>query len=233
MGNWLEKAKAVISGRIARARDKEQGCHDIRYNLMSVVPSRKMLIAQKIKSLKNLLSDATKVLASLKNLEGFKDKEELENLERDVRDLLDQGSAEPEDKRIKQESGDMNGTKETEENILKAISKELGECKTAVDFFKELRKKKQIYKTLRLNLSDEENKHLRYERDAERRRFVSLRNIEILRLTFSHDYGKFIQKFVEILQRSGALQNVIDFSQTVPQKPNTSRPRKKSKKGDS
>ena len=173
MGNWLEKAKAVISGRIARARDKEQGCHDIRYNLMSVVPSRKILVAQKIQSLKSLLGEAAKVLAALKKSEGFRDKDELENLERDVRDLLDEASAEPEEKRIKQEGDEVNGTTETEGNILKTIPKELGECKTAVDFFKELRKKKQMYATLRLNLSDEENKHLRYERDAERRRFVS------------------------------------------------------------
>jgi len=59
--HWLEKAKSVITARIAKARDKEQGCHDIRYNLMSVVPSRKLLISHKLGKLKKLLQESLQV----------------------------------------------------------------------------------------------------------------------------------------------------------------------------
>ena len=52
---WLEKAKQVISGRISKAREKDQGCHDIRYNLMSVVPSRRIEVEKQCTKLHNSL----------------------------------------------------------------------------------------------------------------------------------------------------------------------------------
>jgi len=44
------------------------------------------------------------------------------------------------------------------------------ESSNVAGYFEFLRRKKQEYHSLRINFLDEEKKHLRYERDAERRR---------------------------------------------------------------
>ena len=61
----FQKAKKVISMRISRAREKDQGCHDIRYNLMSVVPSRKMRIRRELNRTQSELLDRLTIINKL------------------------------------------------------------------------------------------------------------------------------------------------------------------------
>lgn len=220
--HWLEKAKSVISGRIARARDKEQGCHDIRYNLMSVVPSKKILISHKLGKLKKLLQESLQTLNEIECSDGFTQKEHIVQLQTELSETITNSplalSSVPK-KKVKKEI-ETNGTKKSLKDILSNISVSGMKCQESSNvagYFEFLRRKKQEYHSLRINFLDEEKKHLRYERDAERR---------------SHDYGKFFQKFLEILQHNGSLQTVIELQQTIPQKQTTSRPRKKSKKAE-
>ena len=51
--------------RISRAREKDQGCHDIRYNLMSVVPSRKMRIRRELNRTQSELLDRLTIINKL------------------------------------------------------------------------------------------------------------------------------------------------------------------------
>ena len=57
----LEKAKEVISARISKAREKDQGCHDIRYNLMSVVPNKQLEIEKQCNKLKKMIKNFSQV----------------------------------------------------------------------------------------------------------------------------------------------------------------------------
>ena len=59
--HWLEKAKEVISARISKAREKDQGCHDIRYNLMSVVPNKQLEIEKQCNKLKKMIKNFSQV----------------------------------------------------------------------------------------------------------------------------------------------------------------------------
>ena len=59
--HWLEKAKEVISARISKAREKDQGCHDIRYNLMSVVPNKQIEIEKQCNKLTEMIKNFSQV----------------------------------------------------------------------------------------------------------------------------------------------------------------------------
>ena len=73
----FQKAKKVISLRISRAREKDQGCHDIRYNLMSVVPSRKMRIRHELNRIQSELFERLRVINKLGLSANEADLEEL------------------------------------------------------------------------------------------------------------------------------------------------------------
>ncbi len=67
----------MISHRISRAREKDQGCHDIRYNLMSVVPSRKLRIGHELGRTQSELLERLRVINKLGLLGKVADLEEL------------------------------------------------------------------------------------------------------------------------------------------------------------
>lgn len=215
--HWLEKAKSVISERISKARDKEQGCHDIRYNLMSVVPSKTILIKKKLQKLKKLLQESLQTLSEIENNGGFMELESIKQLKNEIQNTISENSQNPA-KKIKNHQGAE--TKKSFDEIMTNINNTLKteSSRNVAGYFEFLRRKIQEFNTLQVSCIDEEKKHLRYERDAERRQ---------------HDYGKFIQKFLEILHRNGSLQKVIEFEHSmVPVKQNGSRVRKKSKKSE-
>lgn len=178
-GQWLEKAKKVISLRISRAREKDQGCHDIRYNLMSVVPSRKMRIRRELNRTQSELLERLRIINKLGLLANEAELEKLNKARADLRSAL----------KIADDLK-VNGVESVkEENLPSDIA----------DYCTLVKQNCDQYSELRSRFEEEDEKHLRYERDAERR---------------SHDYGRFIHKFVEFLHRNGSLQHVIEESQS-------------------
>ena len=64
--------------------------------------------------------------------------------------------------------------------------------------------------SLRRTAEDEETKHNRYEKDAERRRYHWLLKLQT-NFASSHDYGKFIRVFVEHLHQQGAFNDILEI----------------------
>ena len=65
--------------------------------------------------------------------------------------------------------------------------------------------------SLRRTAEDEETKHNRYEKDAERRRYFFRFIGWFFNFSSSHDYGKFIRVFVEHLHQQGAFNDILEI----------------------
>lgn len=86
--DWTEKFRSVMSERLGIATGEQY--HDIRFNLMTVVPDRRLAITHKLKMLKTnkqIVLDALQQLMKIKHSEMKANKEEAEKLKKENADM--------------------------------------------------------------------------------------------------------------------------------------------------
>jgi len=199
---WLEKAKQVISGRIAKAREKDQGCHDIRYNLMSVVPSRRIEVEKQFNRLRASLAEFKDKLDSGRHLYDATMLDAVNSFDRHgLLTPVKRAKTEP----VKTEVAKLGALVQQLRTLLQRCGSlnQRSSISTIQQLVAAAEKAIKQLDSLRRTVEDEETKHTRYEKDAERR---------------SHDYGKFIRVFVEHLHQQSAFNEVLE-TQRLQQHP--------------
>ncbi|KAF5285808.1 hypothetical protein FQA39_LY04269 [Lamprigera yunnana] len=79
-GDWMEKFRSVMSERLGISAGEQY--HDIRFNLMAVVPDRRLAITHKLKMLKTnkqIVLDALQLMKKIKHADSKLEKEDAEN----------------------------------------------------------------------------------------------------------------------------------------------------------
>lgn len=79
-GDWTEKFRSVMSERLGISAGEQ--CHDIRFNLMAVVPDRRLAITHKLKMLKTnkqIVLDALQQLMKIKHSDAKTEKEDADS----------------------------------------------------------------------------------------------------------------------------------------------------------
>ena len=83
-GDWTEKFRSIMTERLGITTGEQY--HDIRFNLMAVIPDRKLAITHKLKMLKTnkqIVLDALQKLMKIKQPDQKTDKEELDKIKRE------------------------------------------------------------------------------------------------------------------------------------------------------
>lgn len=91
-GDWTEKFRSVMSERLGITTGEQY--HDIRFNLMAVVPDRRLAITYKLKMLKTnrqIVLDALQQLMKIKNTDKKGDKDD-DKVKRDVSENVEKTS---------------------------------------------------------------------------------------------------------------------------------------------
>lgn len=79
LGDWTEKFRSVMSERLGLTAGEQY--HDIRFNLMAVVPDRRLAITHKLKMLKTnkqIVMDALQQLMKLKHADAKVEREDVD-----------------------------------------------------------------------------------------------------------------------------------------------------------